>query len=98
MNFIRWWTVGLMLFGATMAMTMGVVCLLYFVYIDSAPQLREQLPALLRMVGLFLLLGLIGFAAFVPLRRQNRWLWPSQALLLASTAVIGVTFWKMLTT
>ena len=96
MNFIRWWTVGLMLFGATMAMTMGVVCLLYFVYIDSAPQLREQFPGLVRMVALFLALGLAGLAAFVPLRRQNRWLWPSQVLLLVSAVAIGVTFWKML--
>jgi hypothetical protein len=96
MNFIRWWTVGLMLLGATMTLTLSVVCLQYFIYMDSLPQLRDEWPLLLRSVELFLALALIGLAAFIPLRRRNRWLWPAQAMLLAGTAIIGVTFWRML--
>lgn len=97
MNFIRWWTIGLMLFGATMSLTLGVVSLMYWVYIDAAPEIRGQMPGLINMVLLFLGLAAIGFAAFIPLRRANRWLWPTQALLLAGAVTIGVTFWKMLT-
>lgn len=96
MNFLRWWTVALMLFGATMALCMGVVCFLYYLYIDSAPEIREQLPQLIGMVGLFVVLGLLGLAAFVPLRRNNRWLWPTQVLLAVGAVTIGITFWRFL--
>ena len=96
MNFLRWWTVALMLFGATMSLCMGVVCLLYYIYVDSAPEIREQLPLLQKMVGLFVILSLLGLAAFIPLRRNNRWLWPTQALLLVGAVTIGITFWRSL--
>ena len=96
MNFLRWWTMALMLFGATMSLCMGVVCLLYYIYVDSAPEIREQLPLLERMVGLFVILSALGLAAFIPLWRKNRWLWPTQALLLVGAVTIGVTFWRAL--
>lgn len=96
MNFLRWWSVALMLLGATMALTLGVVCLMYQIYMDSSPELREQWPALVRSVGLFALLALIGAAAVVPLWRKNRWLWPTQALLLVGAVAIGMTFWKLM--
>lgn len=96
MTFLRWWTVALMLFGATMSLCMGVVCLLYYIYIDSAPEMREQLPLLQKLVALFVALGLLGLAAFIPLWRKNRWLWPTQALLLVGAVTIGITFWRSL--
>ena len=96
MNFLRWWTVALMLFGATMALCMGVVCLLYYIYIDSAPEMREQLPMLVNLVELFLVLGVLGATAFIPLRRNSRWLWPTQVLLAVGAITIGVTFWRLL--
>jgi drug/metabolite transporter (DMT)-like permease len=85
-----------MLFGATMSLCMGVVCLLYYIYIDAAPEIREQLPLIERMVVLFTVLGLLGLAAFIPLRRQNRWLWPTQGLLLVGAVAIGITLWRSL--
>lgn len=97
MNFLRWWTVALMMFGATMALIMGVVCLLYYIYLDSAPALREQLPLLTNLVALFTVLGILGFTAFIPLRRQNRWMWPTQALLFIGAITITMTFWRLLT-
>jgi hypothetical protein len=96
MNFLRWWTVGLLLMGMTMALNLGVVCFLYFLYMDSAPEMRAQWPVLVHSVELFSALALIGAAAFFPLWRRNRWLWPSQVLLLAGTLMIGVTFWRLL--
>ncbi|TXH04100.1 MAG: hypothetical protein E6R07_09165 [Nevskiaceae bacterium] len=96
MSFIRWWTVGVMLMAATMSLTIGVVCLLYWAHRDESPEIPAQLPGLIQMTLLFLLLSGVGFAAFVPLRRANRWLWPTQALLLVSAVTIGMTFWNML--
>lgn len=96
MNFLRWWTMALMLFGATMTLCMGVVCFLYYIYIDTVPEMREQFPMIVKMVGLFTVLGLLGAGAFVPLWRNNRWLWPTQVLLLVGASVIGVTFWRLL--
>jgi hypothetical protein len=77
---------------------MGVVCLLYYIYIDSAPEMREQLPLLEKMVALFTVLGLLGLTAFIPLWRKNHWLWPTQALLLVGAVTIGITFWRSLST
>ena len=96
MNFLRWWTIALMLFGATMSLCMGVVCLLYYIYLDAAPEMREQLPLIQKLVALFTVLGLLGLIAFFPLWRKNRWLWPTQALLLVGTVTIGITFWRLL--
>jgi hypothetical protein len=96
MNFLRWWTVALMLFGATMSLCIGVVCLLYVIYIDSSPEIRGELPLLEKMVGLFLILFLLGGSAVIPLWRKNRWLWPTQALLLVGTVTVGITFWRAL--
>lgn len=86
----------MMLFGATMSLCIGVVCLLYYIYADSAPEIREELPTLLRMVGLFAILTGLGVTAFVPLWRKNRWLWPAQALLLVGAVAVGITFWRTL--
>lgn len=86
----------MMLFGATMSLCIGVVWLLYYIYIDSAPEIRQELPTLQRMVGLFVILGLLGLAAFIPLHRNNRWLWPTQILLLVGAVSIGFTFWRAL--
>lgn len=86
----------MMLLGATMSLCIGVVCLLYYIYADSAPEIREELPTLVRMVGLFALLAGLGLAAFIPLWRKNRWLWPAQALLLVGAVAIGMTFWGTL--
>lgn len=88
----------MMLFGATMALCMGVVCLLYYIYIDSSPEIREQLPQLMGMVGMFTVLGLLGVVAFIPLHRSNRWLWPTQVLLGVGAVAIGVSFWRFLST
>ena len=95
MSFIRWWTIGLMLMGATMTLTLGVVALQYYVYIDAVPEMRQQLPGVLRMVALFLALALTGVTAYLPLRWNNRWLWPTQAFLAVGVVVIGLTFWRM---
>lgn len=85
-----------MLFGATMALCMGVVCFLYYLYLDSSPELSAQLPLLMNLVALFVVLGVLAFAAFIPLRRNNRWLWPTQVLLAVGAVTIGMTFWRLL--
>lgn len=85
-----------MLLGATMALCIGVVCLLYYIYADADPEIRDGLPLLLRMTGLFVILAGLGLTAFIPLWRKNRWLWPTQALLLVGSVAIGFTFWRAL--
>jgi hypothetical protein len=76
--------------GAMMAIILAVVCLQYTVYVDSAPHLRDQLPRLFAITGLFAGLGAAGALAFFGHRR--RWLarWLLQALPLLPVAGLGL--------
>lgn len=73
---------------ATFAVTLGVVCLMYYVNLDASPQMREEWPTIVRVTSLFWVLT--GFAAlsWLTLRRRVRWMWPAQ-VLSAVGLVIG---------
>lgn len=97
MNFIRWWTAGLALMGLSIALCLSVVCIQYLLYMDLEPRLRHDWPKLLLSTELFLIVGLVGAAAFWALHRRTRWLWPMQAILLVTVVVLGQWFWRLLT-
>ena len=90
MNFVRFYTILLTLIGVTMTLLLAVVCLLYAIYIDASPKMREEWPTLLIATGMFGTLTVAAGGAFVGLRKQARWLWPAQAVLIVVAAVIAV--------
>lgn len=95
MNFVRFYTILLTLIGVTMTLLLAVVCLLYAIYIDASPKMREEWPTLLAATGLFAVLTLCAGVAWHALRRNARWLWPAQGALVlyaVATALVLKTF------
>ena len=80
----------LLAFGAAMGVILAVVCILYGAHLDSEPQLRGQLPALVLVTGLFLGLGAAAGVAFLAHRRGWSARWLLQGLPLAPVAGLGV--------
>ena len=90
MNYLRGLDLVLAAFGATMAITLGVVCLMYGVYLDQSPQMREEFPALVKVTLLFTALGVAATIAWLALRGESRWRWTAQGMLVAVIAGIAL--------
>lgn len=90
MSFVRFYTVLLTLIGITMTVLLAVVCLLYLIYLDATPKMREEWPTLLAATGLFALLALCAAAAWYALRRNAAWRWPAQGVLVAYTVATAL--------
>lgn len=90
MKYLRGLDLVLAAFGVTMALTLGVVCLMYGVYLDESPRMREEFPALVKVTLLFAVLAAAALTAWLALRRGSRWQWPAQGLLLA--VIAGIAF------
>lgn len=90
MNVARFFNILFLLFGATMVVVLGVVCLMFLIYMDESASMREQWPTLRAATFMFGVLTLAAGAAFQGLRKQTRWMWPAQAVLAIVTVGIGV--------
>lgn len=97
MIFLRWLNAGLLLFGLSMMVTLGVVCILYAFYLDSEPRLREDWPALVSATLMFAGLSLAAAIAFRGLLRDASWKWAGQALLLGTVAFLSFQLSQALT-
>lgn len=84
---LRFGTVTVLLIASTMTLLLAVVCLLYVIYLDASPTMREEMPALLAATGLFGVLALLAGAAFWGLRRETAWRWAAQGLMWAAVVV-----------
>lgn len=91
MNGLRIATAVLTLFALTMVITLGVVCLMYAVYLDTVPRLRQEWPLLLTATGAFALLSAVGAAAWFGLRDPG-WRLPTQTLLWLSWGLLAYLF------
>lgn len=78
--------------AAAFASCLGVVTLMYAVYLDAEPRLREDWPQLVTVTAVFAALLLLAGLAFQGQRRGRPWRWPAQALLFAG---IGVGAWVL---
>lgn len=76
--------------GAAMALVLGVVCLIYSVYLDAVPRLRAEMPLLLTFTGTFFALMLASGLAFFAQRRRWRLRWLLQGLPVVPLA--GIVF------
>ena len=97
MTGLQWTNAVLLASAATMAMMMGVVCLLYGIYLDEAPQLRENWPVLTQSALIFAALTAISGVAFYGLLRNKTWRWYGQAAVWPATVLSGWLLWKLLT-
>lgn len=77
MRYLQILNAALLALGAAMALVLAVVCLLYGVHLEEAPQLRGDLPRLFLLTGLFVLLAGASAAVFLAHRRD----WPGRWLL-----------------
>lgn len=82
--------------AAAFAVNLAVVCLLYGVNLDIAPQLGAQMPLLLKVTGIFTAVMISAGFAFFGQRRKARWFWPAQGVLLVVLTVGGFTLAQLL--
>lgn len=82
--------------AASFAATIGVVTLLYAVYLDSEPRLREDWPLVLTTFLVFCVLLLVSALTFYAHRREKPWRWPMEAVLLLSIAGGGGVLYRAL--
>lgn len=72
----------------TFALTLGVVALIYAIYLDTSPRMRAEWPTVALVTGVFWVLSLFTGAAFWAQRRALAWRWPAQ-LLSAGALLLG---------
>lgn len=81
--------------GATMLVTLGVVWILYAVYVGDAPQLRGQMQGLVPLIAWFTALALAAGAAFASHRRRWALRWIAQVAPLLPLAGVVVYFVRL---
>lgn len=86
----------LVLFG-TMAMVIGVVCILYLFNLDAGPRLRAELPTLFAALGWFTICTLVTGFAFVGFLRGKPWRWLSEAVMVVALPVPLMMIYRLLT-
>ncbi|HSW15081.1 MAG TPA: hypothetical protein VLI06_19695 [Solimonas sp.] len=75
---------------------LGVVTLIYAIYLDTEPRLREDWPTVVTVTSVFAVLSLLAGLAFWGQRRELPWRWPAQALLFAGLAAGGLVLVRSL--
>jgi heme/copper-type cytochrome/quinol oxidase subunit 4 len=79
----------------TLAVTLGVVALIYVVHLESSPRLQAEWPTVARVTAVFWALSLVTGLSFWAQHRRLAWRWPAQAssvvaLLLGAFALLRV--------
>lgn len=82
---------------ASLAVVMGVVCIMYLVYLNAEPRLQSEWPAVLASTVIFAVLGVTSGFGFFGLLRGKSWRWIAQAVLLLSLIPGYLTLVKLYT-
>lgn len=90
MKYLQITNAAVLAMGLVMGTILAVVCVLYLSHAGDEPQLRDDLPRLFLVTGLFLALGLAAGIAFFAHRRQWAGRWLLQALPLAPIAGLAL--------
>lgn len=69
--------------GAAMTTAVSYVCVVYWLYRNSEPAIRQGFPGLLVVSACFLALALVGGWAAYGVWKRRRWLWLAQTALIA---------------
>ena len=90
MNLLLIPTAVVLAFSITMAVVLGVVCVMMGLNLDAAPGLRNEWPSLLAAAAAFVVASGVSALAWFGLRRQWR-LWPLlQGLMWAVVAMMAM--------
>lgn len=79
------WT--LLALGATFTIVLSVVCLLLFIYLDTAPEYRPQFESMRTNTLLFASVMACAAVAVWSQRRHHRLRWPAEIMLMAAVFV-----------
>ena len=82
--------------AATMALVLGVVCILYWANLDASPRMARELPGLLALTGMFTLLTLSGGGAVAAWRWMPRWRWPGQLVFAGTLILVALYVWEFM--
>ncbi len=79
----------------TLALTLGVVALIYAVHLDTSPRLQAEWPTVARVTSVFWVLSIITGLTFWAQHRRLSWRWPAQissavALAMGAFALMRV--------
>lgn len=78
--------------SSSFGVTLGVVTLIYAIYLNREPRLQEDWPLLVAVTGTFITLMLMSGLTFWAQRRDKAWRWIAQAVLFAA---VGIGSWTM---
>ena len=70
----------------TFAVTLGVVALIYAIYLDASPRMRAEWPTVALVTGVFWALSAITGLTFWAQRRVLAWRWLAQAASVTSSS------------
>ena len=79
--------------GASLALVLSVVCVIYLFYITGVPRLRAELGTLIGLSAVFWTLAGASGLAFIAQRQQYRWRWLVQPLPLLPLAGVALYVW-----
>ncbi|MES0874208.1 hypothetical protein [Sinimarinibacterium thermocellulolyticum] len=72
---------------ATFAVTLGVVALIYAIYLDASPRMRAEWPTVAAVTAVFWVLSVFTGLAFLAQRRLWSFRWPAQAASVLALVV-----------
>lgn len=78
--------------GAVLALVLGVVCLLYVIYMGREPQLANEMRLLMLTTGIFAWIFAGGLVAVIGQRRRAAWHWAGSLAWLAGFGLIVQIF------
>jgi hypothetical protein len=71
----------------TFALTLGVVALIYAIYLDASPRMRAEWPTVAAVTAVFWGLSVFTGLSFWAQRRKLAWRWPAQVASVGALAV-----------
>jgi len=77
----------------SIAFSLSAVTLIFWILRGDHPQFSAELPELTRAMGIFVVLALTGFAAFVATLRRTSWRYLPLALMWAGLGAAGFYYW-----
>lgn len=78
---------------ASMAFGLAVVLLVFWLLQDDHPRFAADLPAVARAFGMFLMLSVLGVAAFLGTVRGRSWRQGMQVLFWAGLLLVARYYW-----
>lgn len=89
-------TTGVLVLSSSMAVVMGVVVFLYWLFLDQDPRMQETFPVLTTSAGLFLAVSGASLGAAWSLYREHWSRWLLMPALVVMLTFVAVAFGELL--